>query len=1281
MVQEPAGSDFARALYALYEAARGGRRSTFTQGNVVDALKKRHFVVSDRSISDWRHGRSVPSDRHQPTLWALVKYLEDEAARVSPDYRPNSKRHWRSLLAAADHGRKSRQGGSGPQSHADSGGRFYGDEAEVRQHFLPRDFSDRLDVLNTLSAFTTDRDAQAPSYTFVQAGPWAGKSALLAWFVLPYRPAGVDVVPYFIARRLGTDHPDTFRTTMCRQLATLVGKRAPSGLESLYEAAARASSSLGRTLLLVVDGLDEAAAPQDGGLSIAAMLPKALPPGMRVVVAGREHPPLPADVPEDHPLRDPAVVRRLTVSPVASVIRDMVMRDLQTLLKDREVGRPLLALLAAARGALSGEDLARLMGSTTLPYDVVELLGSVAGRSMRPDVTDHLAPSGPVWGDDPALRTYVLAHDELRRVASQNFGTDGLAEYEGRLHRWADRYRERGWPDDTPNYLLTGYSRLARESGEPGRLAGLVFDPRRQRRQVAGLGLDLALADIELAAGTATDDTPESLNVLAAAALSRTLLLRQARSLPRDIPRALAYLGDVRRARTLALELPHPGAKARALADVACALAGIEGDDQARKAAQETARESLRWAVAARRQTSAWGVGGDEAEAAVARAAAALMGTGQEEAGADVLRRTRGLSAERYEAWTDAATLLSSNQPALASQLLDELEEEVEALAELAEPADAADRATPVQLWAALALAAPDRADHLHDRILEHARAVWAGSRPLAYLDVLSLAASALAAARPDDARALVALAAERVEWACRQTTSLSAPDRAHAELGFGLTLVRFVRAQMDTGTPAERVRELLEGVPEDLRGTCTDRGQDQDPDRDGVDFADSIIARANTAYDTGGIGDSDDSDNDEAGESGRLAREAVAFAEQGREQEARHCLDQALSLLSETGVGAEASLPWLSALAGALVRDGATADADTLVAALSGPGERVRAVAAMSMAHADSGRAAEARRLAQEAAYEAARIAAEATDDPTWAFAAQALAHAGEGDMALDLIEGTKPKQPARRGLWRLGAVKARVAVAEGLAAHDPAAAGKIVDDVREGLEATRDLPRRLAALLGELGALLTASARADGPCRERLSSAVNGARDYTREDQQEWLPRTVLVDAVLRAGEGRDVDVQLEWLARAGSIGHEEQFPTAGVAVLHALLGDTEAAWRTVARTADPERRATGFASVAGHLARVPVQLAPTAHGGGPDPFTLVLRALALAASKDAPDDGPQAGRFLREALKSPDWYSVLPVLARMAAAAVPQLRDITFASLGLEPASRTPARGAGP
>ncbi|GGS32103.1 hypothetical protein AB0E75_27970 [Streptomyces griseoviridis] len=57
--------------------------------------------------------------------------------------------------------------------------------------------------------------------------------------------------------------------------------------------------------MLVVDGLDEDRGVTAGpdAHSIATLLPRVPPYGMRVIVAGRPYPPVPGDVHADQPLR------------------------------------------------------------------------------------------------------------------------------------------------------------------------------------------------------------------------------------------------------------------------------------------------------------------------------------------------------------------------------------------------------------------------------------------------------------------------------------------------------------------------------------------------------------------------------------------------------------------------------------------------------------------------------------------------------------------------------------------------------------------------------------------------------------------------------------------------------------------------------------------------------------------------------------------------------------------------------------------------------------------
>src|SRR5579875_2645397 len=105
-------------------------------------------------------------------------------------------------------------------------------------------------------------------YVWWQAGPWAGKSALLSTFVLrpPRQLVGrVEIVSFFITARLAAqDTREAFTLVLLDQLADLTRQELPAVLpEARREAylldllaqAARSCREDGRRLVLVVDGL------------------------------------------------------------------------------------------------------------------------------------------------------------------------------------------------------------------------------------------------------------------------------------------------------------------------------------------------------------------------------------------------------------------------------------------------------------------------------------------------------------------------------------------------------------------------------------------------------------------------------------------------------------------------------------------------------------------------------------------------------------------------------------------------------------------------------------------------------------------------------------------------------------------------------------------------------------------------------------------------------------------------------------------------------------------
>ncbi len=199
---------------------------------------------------------------------------------------------------------------------------------QVRQLAPPRLIGRGRELAELEEFCTADLDHAIGPYRWWQAPAWAGKSALMSWFVL-HPPERVRVVSFFITARLaGQSDRNAFLESVLWQLTDITGRDSPAilsetsrqawFLEQLTEASFVCRHD-GKQLILLVDGLDEDHVAD--GHSIAALLPAPVPEGLRVIVAGRPHPPIPSDVPLRHPLRDQAIVRPLTVAREARTIR------------------------------------------------------------------------------------------------------------------------------------------------------------------------------------------------------------------------------------------------------------------------------------------------------------------------------------------------------------------------------------------------------------------------------------------------------------------------------------------------------------------------------------------------------------------------------------------------------------------------------------------------------------------------------------------------------------------------------------------------------------------------------------------------------------------------------------------------------------------------------------------------------------------------------------------------------------------------------------------------
>lgn len=441
---------------------------------------------------------------------------------------------------------------------------------QVRQ-IAPQQLHERDNELTELAAFCIE-PGRGP-YEWWQAGAWAGKSALMSWFVL-HPPPGVRIVSFFVTSRYaGQNDRAAFTDVVLEQVAEMLGQSMPAFLTAatreahllgMLAAAAEAFQRRDERLVLVVDGLDEDRGVTTGpdAHSIAALLPTWPAAGLRIIAAGRPHPPISADVPDDHPLRDPGIVRMLGRSPWAEVVKADMQRELKRLLHGTPAEQDLLGLVTAAGGGLSGPDLAELTG---LPvYDVEENLHAVAGRTFT------TRPAH--WQRGIAPPVYVLGHEELQTAATASLGDTRLVGYRQRLHTWADEYRHQGWPSGTPVYLLRGYFQMLQATSDTTRLVACALDRARHDRMLDLTGGDASgLAEIITAqeAILAQDDP----DLAAAIRLARHRDDLASRThIPSTLPSAWAALGQHTRAEALARSLTDPDEQARMLSELAEAL-------------------------------------------------------------------------------------------------------------------------------------------------------------------------------------------------------------------------------------------------------------------------------------------------------------------------------------------------------------------------------------------------------------------------------------------------------------------------------------------------------------------------------------------------------------------------------------------------------------------------------------------------------------------------------------------------------------------------------------
>lgn len=662
------------------------------------------------------------------------------------------------------------------------GERVLGAYRDQARYIAPDKLLDREAELDELVAFC----AGDLPYAWWQAGPWAGKTALMSWFVA-HPPAGVDTVSFFVTAQLANQSDrDACATALIHQLAALTGESPdtlllPGTQEStllrlLADAASRAREA-GRRVLVVIDGLDE---DRGTGGSIAGLLPRRPPPGLRVVVAGRPDPPLPDDVSDDHPLRSVGP-RRLDVATRARDLESTSARELNLLLSGDDLERQVLGLITAAGGGLTLTDLEDLTGRSR--FELEPLLSDLFGDTFG----SRIAP-GP---EQPDERVYLFAHETLRLSAEERLRPD-LAGYRDQLHEWAQTYAWRGWPADTPQYLLRGYSGMLAGVEDHRRLVTCGTDRvRHDRMRAVTGGDDLAFAEIGMAQRLILAQPDPDLTVLVRLTTYRDQLTGRYTFIPDELPAVWARIGRFGRAEALISSISDVGKRMTAW----CALV---------KAVAEHDREqAARWADEAETFINQSQLADLSRAPALGSLAEAVAAGGDRERAARLVAEAEMLAGDaRYPGsptWKLAelaAAVVGGGDSALVARLADEAEGRVRRIAEPMER---------VGMTARLIELAGRHGDHGRAaRLTGEAETVIGQITELAYLpySLRELVAGVAAGGDPERAGTL----ARRIDMPSERALALS---RIAAEVPAGWLIAEADALDRQAVDPAIRLRVL----------------------------------------------------------------------------------------------------------------------------------------------------------------------------------------------------------------------------------------------------------------------------------------------------------------------------------------------------------------------------------------------------------------------------------------------------------------------------------------
>ena len=442
----------------------------------------------------------------------------------------------------------------------------------------------------------------------IEAPAGFGKSALLARLIHLAQERTSTVLPstiFFLIQATGGDETAAgFLTAVNSQLLDLLGEPSEYGVPSetgalMTQFSALWSRALARAtplhpLVLVVDALDEAAPARP---SIVEVLPTAVGPHAHVLVSTRPGAAEVGALAPGHPLRtgDLMTLGALNVEDVeqlltadglpasqsaalaprvqavthgepllARFVCEDVARSPSSALADLESDPPdgvrdyfsrQLQLLEARTTGSTAEDLLDLLVAALAPLSVEELSDALDQNPRR--IREAVSRVRRFLRGDTKVE---LMHAQLRAVAVQRAGTREVERWTRKLLTWCDRYRAVGWPEGTPDYVLSFYARHLLNSGDVGLFSLINSNWIRARTRQVGSPRGV-LEDLALVEGMAGAQSPPNVAEEIRAAIMKGIVTSRSDNAPPTALAVLAEAGQLLRADSYAALLTEDPAK------------------------------------------------------------------------------------------------------------------------------------------------------------------------------------------------------------------------------------------------------------------------------------------------------------------------------------------------------------------------------------------------------------------------------------------------------------------------------------------------------------------------------------------------------------------------------------------------------------------------------------------------------------------------------------------------------------------------------------------------